>query len=125
MLRKLLQLKHWTVNLSQTNSTSFQKIENDFYVSDVNTDILKMVVINRYKEAPVSIGFVKNFGLKKGAIASSVAHDSHNIIAVGADDESICKAVNLIIENRGGISCIELLILFNRQKFCHCLLQDL
>jgi adenine deaminase len=83
------------------------KIEKDFYVSNVNTDILKMVVINRYKEAPVSIGFVKNFGLKKGAIASSVAHDSHNIIAVGADDESICKAVNLIIENRGGISCID------------------
>ena len=83
------------------------KIENDFYVSDVENDILKMVVINRYKDAPVSIGFIKNFGLKKGAIASSVAHDSHNIIAVGADDESICKAVNLIIENRGGISCVD------------------
>ena len=61
-----------------------------------------MVVVNRYKDAPVSIGFIKNFGLKKGAIASSVAHDSHNIIAVGADDESLCRAVNLIIENEGG-----------------------
>src|SRR5690606_23435072 len=48
----------------------------------------------------------KNFGLKEGAIASSVAHDSHNIIAVGVDDDSICKAVNLIIEQRGGISAV-------------------
>ncbi len=66
-----------------------------------------MVVINRYKDAPVSIGFIKNFGLKKGAIASSVAHDSHNIIAIGADDESLCRAVNLVIENHGGISCAD------------------
>ena len=65
-----------------------------------------MVVINRYKNSPVAKAFVKNFGLKKGAIASSVAHDSHNIIAVGVDDESICKAVNLIIKERGGVSCV-------------------
>ena len=83
------------------------KIENDFYVSDTENDVLKMVVINRYKDAPVAIGFVKNFGLKRGAIASSVAHDSHNIIAVSADDESLCRAVNLIIENKGGISCVD------------------
>ena len=83
------------------------KIENGFYVSDTENDVLKMVVINRYKDAPVAIGFVKNFGLKKGAIASSVAHDSHNIIAVSADDESLCRAVNLIIENKGGISCVD------------------
>jgi adenine deaminase len=81
------------------------KIENGFYESDIERDILKMVVINRYKNAPVAKAFVKNFGLKQGAIASSVAHDSHNIIAVGVDDESLCKAVNLIIENKGGISC--------------------
>jgi adenine deaminase len=81
------------------------KIENGFYESDIERDILKMVVINRYKNAPVAKAFVKNFGLKRGAIASSVAHDSHNIIAVGVDDESLCKAVNLIIENKGGISC--------------------
>jgi adenine deaminase len=83
------------------------KIENEFYVSDIQNDILKMVVVNRYKAEPVSMGFVKNFGLKKGAIASSVAHDSHNIIAVGADDENLCRAVNLIIENEGGISCTD------------------
>ncbi|MFH1320623.1 MAG: adenine deaminase [Bacteroidota bacterium] len=78
-------------------------IENTV-VSDKENDILKMAVINRYHPSPPSIAFVKNFGLKKGAIASSVAHDSHNIIAVGVDDEDIVNAVNLLIENRGGIS---------------------
>ena len=80
------------------------KIENGFYVSDVEKDVLKMVVVNRYRHAPAAKGFVKNFGLKKGAIASSVAHDSHNIIAVGVDDESICDAVNATIEAKGGVS---------------------
>lgn len=74
--------------------------------SDVTRDILKMVVVNRYKIAPVGKAFVKNFGLKRGAIASTVAHDSHNIIAVGVDDESICRAVNLVIKERGGISSV-------------------
>ena len=83
------------------------KIQNGLYVSDTRNDILKLVVINRYKDAPVSIGFIKNFGLKRGAIASSVAHDSHNIIATGADDESLCRAVNLVIEHHGGISCAD------------------
>lgn len=77
---------------------------NGFYVSDTSTDVLKIVVVNRYKNAAVAKAFIKNFGLKKGAIASSVAHDSHNIIAVGIDDESICDAVNLIIGSKGGIS---------------------
>jgi len=67
-------------------------------------DILKIVVVNRYKNAPVAKAFIKNFGIKQGAIASSVAHDSHNIVAVGVDDESICKAVNLVIKERGGVS---------------------
>lgn len=80
------------------------KSKNGFYESDVEKDVLKIAVINRYREAPVSIAFIKKFGLKKGAIASSVAHDSHNIIAVGVDDESLCEAVNLIIERKGGIS---------------------
>jgi adenine deaminase len=77
---------------------------NGFYVSDTSTDVLKIVVVNRYKNAAVAKAFIKNFGLKKGAIASSVAHDSHNIIAVGIDDESICDAVSLIIGSKGGIS---------------------
>ncbi|MCC7524673.1 MAG: adenine deaminase, partial [Chitinophagaceae bacterium] len=71
---------------------------------DINNDLLKIVVVNRYRDEAVAIAFIKNFGLKKGAIASSVAHDSHNIVAVGVDDESICNAVNLIIEHKGGIS---------------------
>jgi len=83
------------------------QLDNGFYISDVENDILKIAVINRYKDAPVAISFIKNFGLKKGAIASSVAHDSHNIIAVAADDGSLCKAVNVIIENKGGVSCID------------------
>jgi adenine deaminase len=88
-----------------TNKLSLTpKKENDFYVSDPENDILKIAVVNRYYNAPVSIGFIRNFGLKKGAIASSVAHDSHNIISVGVDDESICDAVNLIIEAKGGVS---------------------
>ncbi len=79
------------------------KVENGFIISDFENDILKMVVINRYKNTPVQIGFIKNIGLKKGAMASSIAHDSHNIIAVGADDESIISVVNKLIENKGGI----------------------
>jgi adenine deaminase len=80
-------------------------IENDCIVSNVEKDMLKIVVVNRYAHAPVAKSFIKNFGFTKGAIASSVAHDSHNIVAVGVDDESICQAVNLIIEKQGGISC--------------------
>ena len=75
-------------------------------VSNVDKDILKMTVVNRYQNQKPSIAFIKNFGLKEGAIASSVGHDSHNIIAVGVSDEAICKAVNLIIENKGGICAI-------------------
>lgn len=82
-------------------------IKDDCLISDINNDILKIVVINRYKKAPVAKAFIKNFGLKKGAIASSVAHDSHNIIAVGADDESLVKAINCIIKEKGGISCVD------------------
>jgi len=74
-------------------------------ISDIENDILKIVVVNRYMQAPVAKAFIKNMGLLQGAIASSVAHDSHNIVAVGADDESICRAVNLVIEKKGGISC--------------------
>ncbi|MFA6058174.1 MAG: adenine deaminase [Taibaiella sp.] len=71
---------------------------------DVEHDILKIGIVNRYNEAPVAMGFIRNFGLRKGALASSVAHDSHNIVFVGADDKSICNAVNLLINQKGGIS---------------------
>lgn len=81
-------------------------IQNGNLVSNTAIDILKIAVVNRYSNQPPALGFIKNFGLKKGAIASSVAHDSHNIIVVGTTDEEICRAVNLIIENRGGICAI-------------------
>jgi adenine deaminase len=81
-------------------------IQNGKIVSDTENDILKIAVVNRYQNAKPAIAFIKNFGLKKGAIASSVAHDSHNIVAVGTSDEEICNAVNLIIENTGGICAV-------------------
>jgi adenine deaminase len=77
------------------------------FESDLSKDILKIAVVNRYDESVPAIAFIKNFGLKRGAIASTVAHDSHNIIVVGVDDESICKAVNLVIEEKGGLSLID------------------
>lgn len=90
-----------------TNRLSYSpKIIEGLMVSDADRDLLKLVVVNRYFEAPVAKSFIKNFGLKSGAIASSVAHDSHNIVAIGVDDESLYKAVNLVIEHRGGISCV-------------------
>ena len=73
---------------------------------DIENDILKICVVNRYKEAKVAVGFIHNFGLKNGAIASTVGHDSHNIIVVGTDDKSICEAVNLLVENKGGLSAV-------------------
>jgi adenine deaminase len=75
-------------------------------VSNTATDVLKMTVVNRYKNEVPAIAFIKNFGIKEGAIASSVGHDSHNIIAIGVSDEDICKAVNLVIENSGGICAV-------------------
>jgi len=92
-----------TNKVMQSPKRDYAKME-----SDPERDILKIVVINRYSNgpSPIAKGFIKNFGLKEGAIASSVAHDSHNIVAIGADDTSLCQAVNLIIKNSGGISCV-------------------
>lgn len=81
-------------------------IESDNIVSNPEQDILKLTVVNRYVDSKPAIGFVKNFGLKKGAIVSSVAHDSHNIIAVGVSDRDICRAVNLIIRHKGGLAVV-------------------
>jgi adenine deaminase len=81
-------------------------IKEGFAESNPLSDILKLTVVNRYQEAMPAIAFIKNFGLKSGAIASSVGHDSHNIIAVGVDDASICRAVNLLIQEKGGISAV-------------------
>lgn len=87
-----------------TNKLDLQPtIENGLAVSDPARDILKIAVVNRYQPAPVAVGFIKNFGLKSGAIASTVAHDSHNIIGVGADDEALLTAINLLVESKGGV----------------------
>lgn len=83
------------------------KIADGLVVSDTERDILKMMVMNRYTPAAPAIGFVSGFGFNRGAIASTVAHDSHNIIAVGVDDESITRAVNLLVKAKGGISVID------------------
>lgn len=74
------------------------------WVPDTEKDLLKIAVVNRYREAAPSVGWITNFGLKRGAIASSVAHDSHNIVAVGTNDEDLCAAINGVIHELGGIS---------------------
>lgn len=81
-------------------------ISNGKFLSNTHTDILKIAVVNRYQEQKPSVGFIRGFTLKEGAIASSVAHDSHNIIAVGVSDDALCKAVNAIIENKGGVVAV-------------------
>jgi len=82
------------------------KIENNQSVSDAKRDILKIALVNRYRNQKPAVAFVKNFSFKKGAIASSVAHDSHNILTVGVSDRDLCQAVNLIIKNKGGLSLV-------------------
>jgi adenine deaminase len=82
------------------------KIKQGFAVSDPERDLLKIAVVNRYHETKPALGFIRGFGLKQGALATSVAHDSHNIIAIGADDKSLTRAVNLIIRNKGGICAV-------------------
>jgi adenine deaminase len=83
-------------------------------VADPEQDILLLCVVNRYQEAPPALALIRGFGLKNGALASSVAHDSHNVVAVGTDADSLCRAVNAVIEAKGGIavadaSCVDLL----------------
>ena len=86
--------------------TARPKVIESQIVSDPDRDLLKIAVVNRYESAPPAVAIIHGFNLKRGAIASCVGHDSHNIIVVGCDDDSICEAVNLIVENRGGISAV-------------------
>ncbi|MFY7965591.1 MAG: adenine deaminase [Chitinophagaceae bacterium] len=79
---------------------------SQFLIPNLQDDILKIVVVNRYNNAPIAKAFIKNFGLQKGALASTVAHDSHNIVAVGIDDESLAQAINLVIKAQGGVSAV-------------------
>lgn len=89
-------------------TTASAHIEKGCIVAQPERDILKIAVVNRYQPAPVACGFIQGFGLKSGALASCVAHDSHNIVAVGCSDEALCAAVNLVIKHRGGISAVGL-----------------
>ncbi len=91
-----------------TGSLALQPaLDGDAWVSAPDRDVLKIVVVNRYHQAPVARAFIRGFGTQRGALASSVAHDSHNIVAVGVDDASIARAVNLVIRERGGVSCVD------------------
>ena len=89
------------------------KDDNGMLVSDPEADLLKLVVVNRYSKARPAVAFIKNVGFKSGAIASSVAHDSHNIIACGVNDKDILEAINLLIDSKGGISLV------NNAKYIH------
>ena len=95
-------------NLITNTIITKPKVVDGNLVSDTSRDILKMVVLNRYEKSKPAVGFINNFGLKRGAIATSVAHDSHNIVAVGCSDEDIARAVNLLIYTKGGmVACSE------------------
>ncbi len=76
-------------------------------VADPATDLLKLALVDRYADRPPAVAFIRNFGLDRGAIASSVSHDSHNIVAVGADDASLARAVNLVVASRGGLAAVD------------------
>jgi len=83
------------------------KTKDGNIISDTENDVLKMVVLNRYQKAKPAVCFINNFGFRRGAIASTVAHDSHNIIAVGTADKEIVQAINLLIEAKGGVSLVD------------------
>ena len=90
-----------------TNRLEFDPLlDEGFVVSDTSRDILKLVVVNRYRQAPPAVAFIKNFGLTTGAMASSVAHDSHNVIAVGVNDDDIAAAVNAVMDAGGGLAAV-------------------
>jgi adenine deaminase len=83
------------------------KVSGTLAIADPSRDLLKIAVVNRYAvRAPAAVGFIRGFGLKAGALASSVAHDSHNVVAVGVTDEEIAEAINLVIACRGGVSAV-------------------
>ena len=90
--------------IGRPKSYNLSDTSQNVLVSDVENDILKIAVINRYEKKKPAIGFIKNFGLKHGALASSVAHDSHNIIVIGCSDEDMMMAANMIIEDKGGFA---------------------
>ncbi len=93
-------------DLLTKKTTAKLKVQDGVVKTDIFNDILKISVVERYGGEKVSNAFVKGFGLKKGAIASSIAHDSHNIIVVGYNSEMMAEAVNKVIDNRGGLAVV-------------------
>ncbi len=93
-------------NLDTSEEIVSPAVKEGMAISDTSTDIIKIVVVNRYQKAPLSIGFIKGTGLKRGAVAQSITHDSHNIIAIGCTDEELAKAINEVILQQGGITVV-------------------
>jgi adenine deaminase len=81
-------------------------VVNGYIESDTHNDILKIAVVNRYEKTVPALGFIKNIGIKNGAFAATVAHDSHNIIAIGCDDFSLQKAINTLMASKGGLCVV-------------------
>ncbi|MEY4903811.1 MAG: hypothetical protein RLZZ292_1626 [Bacteroidota bacterium] len=104
----VLVIRAWDGQIVTGKETATLNVKNKQIQTDIDQDILKICVVNRYApNVKPAVGFVKGFGMKLGAIASSVAHDSHNIVAVGVDDNAICAAVNAVIAAQGGISAFD------------------
>lgn len=82
-------------------------VESGCVQADPAQDVCRLVVVNRYENAAPALGFIRGFGLKRGAIASSVAHDSHNVVAVGVDDDALLRAVNAVCEAKGGVCAVD------------------
>lgn len=109
---KVLNDKHSLLNVIEIipNSLLTNKlilpidVTQQYIFSDIDNDILKIVVLNRYTKDKPSIGFIKGFGIRKGAFGSTVAHDSHNIIVVGTDDFSILSVINALQQSLGGLA---------------------
>lgn len=100
-------IRVWDGQIITGSEEGRARVQDGLLMAYPEQDVLKIAVVNRYADAPPAVGFVSGFGLQRGAVASSVAHDSHNIVAVGADDASLCAAVNAVIEARGGISATD------------------
>ena len=103
---KVNVIKCYNGDLLTKKTTATLKCKDGKIQSDIYQDVLKIAVVERYGEDNVANGFIKGFGLKKGAIASSVSHDSHNIVVVGYDSSMMAEAVNMVIDNRGGFAIV-------------------
>ena len=103
---KIKVIEAYNGELVTGTSIENSTIINGNLISNTEIDVLKIAVVNRYNDQKPAIGFIKNFGLKEGAIASSVGHDSHNIVVVGVTDYDLCKAVNMLVKHKGGICAL-------------------